>query len=366
MNAPPGKKTLRTGFTTGSAAAAGAKAAALTLGGQPVPAEVEIPLPNSERMRIPIHSCRRDENGISCTVVKDGGDDPDVTHLARITAGVMPGPKGWDTGEIRICGGPGVGLVTRPGLPVPVGQAAINPAPRAQIRRAVHEARLATGLSGPLQVTVSVADGEKIAQKTFNPRLGITGGISILGTRGTVRPYSHQAYRDTITACLDAARAQDGAWVALCTGGRSERYMRTLHPSLPQTACVLVADFLAFSLREAARRKFARITYACFFGKLVKAAQGHPYTHARTCSIDFQALASWVRDAGLSPTKAREIQACNTARQALDIIQTTSDPRPMIRAVADRALSSLQGFAGRTRGLDLAVFDDRGELVIEL
>lgn len=358
--------TLRTGFTTGTAAAAGAKAATLVLGGQKIPWQVDISLPNGDRMRIPIQKCEQDEGGISCTVIKDGGDDPDATHLARITAAVAPGSEDQDNDEIHICGGPGVGLVTRPGLPVPVGQAAINPVPRTQIRLAVEEARQATGLSGPLQVTISVADGEKMARKTFNPRLGITGGISILGTRGTVRPYSHQAYRDTITACLDAARAQDEAWVALCTGGRSERYMRTLHPILPQSACVLVADFLAFSLQEAVQRKFARITYACFFGKLVKAAQGHPYTHARKCSIDFQALASWVREAGLSSTKAGEIQACNTARQALDIIRTTPDSRPVIRAVADRALSSLQDFAGRTRGLDLAVFDDQGELVIEL
>ena len=360
------KETLRTGFTTGSAAAAGAKAAALILGGCKIPAEMEIHLPNGERMPIPIHMCRRNENGVSCTVIKDGGDDPDATHLARITVTVVHTSQDAGPEQVHILGGKGVGLVTRPGLPVPVGQAAINPVPRTQIRLAVEEARKATGLSGPLQVIVSVADGEKIAQKTFNPRLGITGGISILGTRGTVRPYSHQAYRDTITACLDAARAQDEAWVALCTGGRSERYMRRLHPILPQSACVLVADFLAFSLQESVQRKFARITYACFFGKLVKAAQGHPYTHARKCSIDFQALASWVREAGLSPTQAREVQACNTARQALDIIRTTPDPRPVIRAVAARALSSLQGFAGRTRGLDLAVFDDQGELVIEL
>ncbi len=360
------KQTLRTGFTTGSAAAAGAKAAALILGGHTIPAEVEIPLPNEERMRIPIQECRRDEHGARCTVIKDGGDDPDATHLARISVTVVHSSQGAGPEQVYILGGKGVGLVTRPGLPVPVGQVAINPVPQTQIRLAVGEALLTTGLSGPLQVTIAVADGEKIARKTFNPRLGITGGISILGTRGTVRPYSHQAYRDTITACLDAARAQDVAWVALCTGGRSERYMRRLHPLLPQSACVLVADFLAFSLQEAAQRKFARITYACFFGKLVKAAQGHPYTHARECSIDFYALASWTREAGVSQTIAGEIQACNTARQALDIIRTTPNPRPVIRSVASKALSSLQGFASRSQGIDLAVFDDQGEVVIEL
>ena len=360
------KKTLRTGFTTGSAAAAGAKAATLVLGGHAIPSDVDIPLPDGERMHVPIQGCRSGENGIKCTVIKDGGDDPDATHLAGITAAVETGPGERNKGEIDICGGSGVGLVTRPGLPVPVGQAAINPAPREQIRRAVNEALLITGLSGPLQVTISVADGEKIAGRTFNPRLGITGGISILGTRGTVRPYSHQAYRDTITACLDAATAQNISRVALCTGGRSERFLRSMHPELPEAACILVADFLSFSLQEASRRNFARISYACFFGKLVKAALGYPYTHAKKCSIDFTALSSWCQKAGLEQIRSQEIKACNTARQTLDIIRTDPDPQPVIRAVAARALATIQGFVGRTRGIDLVVFDDQGELVIEL
>jgi cobalt-precorrin-5B (C1)-methyltransferase len=366
MNGAPRKSSLRTGFTTGSAAAAGAKAAALVLAGHAVPAEVDIPLPNKERMSIPIQECARDGNGVKCTVIKDGGDDPDATHLARITAAAEPGPEDQGIDEIRISGGPGVGLVTRPGLSVPVGQAAINPVPREQIRMAVEEARKIAGLSGPLQITISVADGEKIATKTFNPRLGIIGGISILGTRGTVRPYSHQAYRDTITACLDAARAQDVSWVALCTGGRSERFVRNLHPGLSEAACILVADFLSFSLQEACRRNFARITYACFFGKLVKAALGHAYTHARKCSIDFQVLAAWCLKAGLDHPRSEEIKICNTARQALDIIRTADNSQPVIRALAARALASIQGFAGWTRGIDLVVFDDQGEVVVEM
>ncbi|MGM0758625.1 MAG: cobalt-precorrin-5B (C(1))-methyltransferase CbiD [Thermodesulfobacteriota bacterium] len=360
------KQTLRTGFTTGSAAAAGAKAATLLLGGQKTPQEVDIPLPGGDRLHIPIVECCADNGQASCTVIKDGGDDPDATHMARITATIIHHAQDAAAEQVTILGGTGVGVVTKPGLPVPVGQAAINPVPREQIRQAVTEALLSAGLSGPLQVTISVANGEKIAQKTFNPRLGILGGISILGTRGTVRPYSHQAYKDTITACLDAAQAQSVSWVGLCTGGRSERYLRQLHPELPQTACILVADFLAFSLQEAVQRHFARITYACFFGKLVKAALGHAYTHAKECSIDFHTLASWVREAGLSQTQTKEIQACNTARQALDIIRTTQEPQPVIRSVASRALSSLEGFAHRTQGIDLAVFDDQGEMVIEL
>ena len=360
------KQTLRTGFTTGTAAAAGAKAAALVLGGREVPLQVDTPLPCGDRMIIPIQDCDGDADWVRCTVIKDGGDDPDATHLARITAAVGPGPGDRGKEEIQIGGGQGVGQVTKPGLPVAVGQAAINPVPREQIHQAVNEAMLLTGLSGPLQVTISVPNGEKIAPKTFNPRLGIIGGISILGTRGTVRPYSHQAYKDTITACLDAARAQNLSRVALCTGGRSERFMRRLDPVLPETSCILVADFLAFSLQEAVQRNFAWITYACFFGKLVKAALGFPYTHARKCSIDFQALASWCGEAGLSGAHVEEIRACNTARQALDIIRTAPDPQPVIHSVAGRALSSLQGFAGRTQGIGLAVFDDQGQVVIEL
>jgi len=200
------KKRLREGFTTGSAAAAGAKAALLYLSGRKDLKQVVIPLPVGGRLTIPVDHIEALESGARATVIKDAGDDPDVTHKAKIRSTVhfVPNRK---QGEIDIDGGKGVGRVTKPGLPVPVGEPAINPVPRQQIREAVQEGLDEAGIEGFVSVIIDVVDGEKIAKKTFNPRLGILGGISILGTRGTVKPFSNEAYRDTITVSMDVARA---------------------------------------------------------------------------------------------------------------------------------------------------------------
>ena len=357
----PSSSKLKSGFTTGSAAAAAAKAATLLLGSKDISDTMDIPLPNQGRLIIPVHTWCRQDRKIECTVIKDGGDDPDATHQARISACVC-----WEPGEHReVClqGGKGVGVVTKPGLPVPVGQAAINPAPKEQIRNAVLEAMHQSGMTGHIRVRVQVADGERIAAKTFNPRLGIVGGISILGTRGTVLPFSHQAYEETITTCLDAARAQGTTDIALCTGGRSERFLQARYPEMTPESCVLIADFLAFALEQAAHRGFERITYACFFGKLVKASQGHAYTHAKTCHIDFDQLADDCVQAGLAASLALRIQDCNTARQALEIIQDSKVSLHILHRVAAKALHTLAGFAGRKHGLSVHVFQDDGTLI---
>jgi cobalt-precorrin-5B (C1)-methyltransferase len=237
--------TLRHGFTTGTAAAAAAKAAALHLREGRAPDAVDVPLPMGGRMTVAVLETRPEKDGVLAAVVKDGGDDPDATHGAVIRAFVRPvgGPG------IVLHGGQGVGLVTRPGLPVAVGEAAINPAPREQIRQAVAEA----GLHGA-DVEIRVDRGEEIARKTFNPRLGIVGGISILGTRGTVKPFSNAAYQATIRQCLDVMAACGVERPCLTTGGRSERFLRQARPDTPETACVQVADFFFYSMREAGRR----------------------------------------------------------------------------------------------------------------
>ena len=288
---------LREGFTTGTAASGAAKAAALALLTGQAPAVVDVPLPGGGRMALAVAEVRREGDTAFAAVVKDGGDDPDVTHGAPIGCRVSFAPLA-EPGTVLVDGGEGVGRVTLPGLPVAVGQAAINPAPRAQIAAAVAEAAALCGHGGGLSAVVSVAGGAAIARKTLNPRLGIVGGLSILGVSGIVRPFSHAAWEASIAEALDVARAVGSGTIGFSTGRRSEALLRRTMPGLAATACVQAADCFAFALAQAARREFAHIVWAAFGGKLVKMAQGLENTHARQGDTDFSALAGWCAAAG--------------------------------------------------------------------
>lgn len=355
-------KRLRHGFTTGSSAAAGAKAGVYYLAGRSHVNEVDIPLPFGGRLVIPISHSSFDDRGYSVTVIKDGGDDPDATNRARITSIVRLLPEGED-GEIIVKGGKGVGKVTRPGLAVPVGESAINPAPLRQIKDAVQEGLQETGLSSAVSVIVEVADGERIAEKTLNPRLGITGGISILGTRGTVKPFSHSAYRETIAASMDVARAAGLSTIALSTGGKSERFLKEHRPDLSDLSLVQVADFFSFSLREANRKDFQEILYSCFFGKLTKMAQGNPYTHARKSEIDFKLLSDWCLAQGMNKDKAIGITEANTARHALGSILADGDRDVILMDIMKKALSAARKFASAGPVITFYLFGFDGRLL---
>lgn len=356
------RKPLRYGFTTGSAAAAGAKAGVFFLADGGLMREMDIPLPMGGRLTIPIAEVAGNGNHCTVTVIKDGGDDPDATHKIRIKSIVRLSPEG-DPNHVTILGGEGVGKVTRPGLPVPVGESAINPAPRGQIRDAVLEGLKETGLKGSVSITVEAENGMKIAQKTLNPRLGIVGGISILGTRGTVKPFSNSAYKDTITVSMDVAKTTGTSTIALTTGGRSERFLKEKFPTLPEMVFVQVADFFSFSLMEAAGKGFTDILYTCFFGKLVKMAQGFPYTHARKCEIDFKLLAHWCLSWGMKETSTKHVAGANTAREALGIILGDSHGEDVVNDILYRALISARGFAGPLPDITYYLFDFGGALL---
>jgi cobalt-precorrin-5B (C1)-methyltransferase len=356
-------KQLRHGFTTGSSAAAAAKAALLCLSGRENFGEVVIPLPMGGRLTIPVESAEKLEEGARATVVKDAGDDPDVTHRAKISCIVCfsPGVSGSD---VSITGGKGVGKVTRPGLPVPVGESAINPVPRRQIMEAVREALEETGLEGVVSVVIEVENGEKIAQKTLNPRLGIVGGISILGTRGTVKPFSHEAYRDTITISMDVARAGGLSTVALSTGGRSEGFLKRECPGLPGASFIQVADFFSFSLEEAVKRGFRDILYACFFGKLVKMAQGNPYTHAKKSRVDFCQLSEWCASLGMTEERVLKVAGANTVREVLGLILEDDRKDAIIGALTSKVLIAARDFTGPGPDITYYLFDFNGRLLI--
>jgi cobalt-precorrin-5B (C1)-methyltransferase len=266
---------------------------------------------------------------------------------------------------IDLNGGPGVGRVTKPGLPVRVGEPAINPVPRDQIRRACLEALGRIGQTGHYQLLIEVPEGERLARKTMNPRLGVVGGISILGTRGTVLPFSSASYKGTIESELDVATAAGCHAVGLATGGRSERFLRSRVPGLSTDCLVLTADYFAFSLQQAAARGFASIHLACFFGKLVKMAQGHAYTHARTADLNFDQLAGWCADCGLADGTVRRIASANTARESLELIRQDTCLNRILEAVADRALAAARRFAGDGPAIGLHLFDFDGGLLWE-
>jgi cobalt-precorrin-5B (C1)-methyltransferase len=353
---------LRSGFTTGSAAAAAAKAAMLAWQGLPVPEGIDIPLPSGARLTIPLEQARNLGDSARASVIKDAGDDPDATHRARISAAVTP--LGITDGDrIRLQGGRGVGTVTKPGLPVPPGEPAINPAPRRQIRQAVEEALRSDEGFESFEVLLEVEDGERIARRTMNQRLGIVGGISILGTRGTVEPYSSASYTGTIEAELDVARAAGVREVCLATGGRSERLLKEAYPRLPPEAFVLTADYFRFSLQEAVKRGFKRIHLGCFFGKLVKMAQGHAYTHAKSSRLDLALLADWARSCGLAAGLPPRIASANTAREVLEMSRHDVQFEAFIRFIAHMALQTADRFAQSKAAVSCSLFDFSGELI---
>ncbi|MYL81637.1 cobalt-precorrin-5B (C(1))-methyltransferase [Desulfovibrio aerotolerans] len=353
---------LREGFTTGTAAAGAAKAATLLFLTGLAPATVDVPLPGGARMILPVAAARLDGDGATASIIKDAGDDPDVTHGAAIGCRVTR-LAGAAAGTVLVDGGEGVGRVTLPGLPVAVGLAAINPAPKAQIAAAVAEAATACGYAGGLAAVVTVAGGAELARKTLNPRLGIIGGLSILGASGIVRPFSHDAWQTSITEALDVARALCHDTVGFSTGRRSEALLRMAEPGLPETALMQAADFFAFALAEAAKRHFGRIVWAAFGGKLVKMAQGLENTHAHRGDTDFSALAGWCAAAGWPAELAQAAAGANTARHALEMAPSPAAKTALVDVLAGEALAHMRRFAGPGPALTLLVFDFDGALL---
>jgi cobalt-precorrin-5B (C1)-methyltransferase len=329
-------KALRSGWTTGSCASAAAKAATLTLATGDPQHEVEIALPGkdghwSQRVTFATERCELSAAGdrAEAVVVKDAGDDPDVTHGAHLTATVSwrarPG--------LELDGGEGVGVVTKPGLGLEVGGPAINPVPRAMIGRAVAEAVDLTALeqSGRgLRVVISVPGGEVMARKTTNRRLGIIGGISILGTTGIVRPFSTAAWRASVeqaVSVLAAQAAQEGRatskngapMLVLCTGGRTEKGAMALLPDLPEVSFVEVGDFTGAALSRAVEHGVRHVAFVGMAGKLAKLAAGVLMTHYTRSAVDTDVLAEVTERAGCPAELVARVRAGNTARHVYEL-----------------------------------------------
>jgi cobalt-precorrin-5B (C1)-methyltransferase len=346
-------RALRRGWTTGACAAAAAKAAALALLTGTFPDPVSIDLPGGQRPEFPLALQARGAGWARAGVTKDAGDDPDVTHGALVIAEVRAGRT--DSG-IVFRAGEGVGTVTRPGLALAVGEPAINPAPRAMIRAALEIVG-----ARDLEVTISIPGGAALAEKTLNARLGILGGLSILGTTGVVIPYSCSSWIHSIHRGVDVALAEGVRHIAGATGNRSEQAVQRLH-GLPEVALIDMGDFAGALLKYLRAHPVPRLTLAGGLGKLVKLAQGHLDLHSARSRLDGAALA---RDlAGLSAPELA-IAAARSAESVGEIVAMLS---PDLRARLARGVAeacrevALATLAGGT-AVDVAVFDREGTLL---
>ena len=335
------KQALRTGWTTGTCASAAAKAATTALDTGEIQHAVEVGLPDGQRVRFPVDECTltRGEQA-QAVVVKDAGDDPDVTHGARLTATVR-----WrDQPGIMLDGGVGVGVVTKPGLGLELGGPAINPVPRAMITQAVGEA-VDLGKHG-VTVIISVPDGERMARKTTNARLGIIGGISILGTTGIVRPFSTASWRASVEQAISVLAAQGEDTVVLCTGGRTEKGAMKLLPELPDVCFVEVGDFTGAALRQAAGHHLSHVIFAGMAGKLTKLAAGVLMTHYTRSKVDLALLEDITRSAGGPRDLAVRVGHANTARHAAELWDQAGLLPEAGRELCARAARVLSRFAG--------------------
>lgn len=313
---PRNPRGRREGYTTGASAAAAAKAATrLLVTGQPMES-IESTLPNGRVHRFLIERCERLNEGALCSIVKDGGDDPDCTHGAEIVAKVVLRREE----GIEIRGGQGVARVTRAGLGLEIGGPAINPVPRRNIREMVEEELVGTSHRGAL-ITISVPEGETIAHQTINARLGLLGGISILGTTGIVRPYSTAAFKMSVIRAIDVAIERGVETIVLTTGGKTETYAMKLYPTLPEEAFIQAGDFIGVAVQHCARRRAVEARVVAMIGKLSKMADGRMMTHAAGSLVNTELLGELSLQVGASEELAARIATANTARHVLEMAQ---------------------------------------------
>ncbi len=304
------RSNLRRGWTTGACATAAAKAAYAALLGGAFPDPVEIPLPGGARAAFALAETSLRDGIAACAIVKDAGDDPDVTHGALIRVSLRRLQPG---AGIVFRAGPGVGTVTRPGLPIPPGEPAINPVPRKMIAAALAEITP----DPAVEVTIGVDDGVALANKTLNGRLGIVGGLSILGTTGIVIPYSCAAWIDTIHRGIDVARAMGLDHIAGSTGSTSEAAVQALH-HLPETALIEMGDFAGGMLKYLRTHPIPRLTIAGGVAKMTKLAQGRLDLHSKRGEADLQALAHCAATCGGDEALQARIAGANTVAEAFD------------------------------------------------
>ena len=348
-------KSLRRGWTTGTCAAAASKAACLALLSGEFPAMVAVTLPGGQRPEFVLAMEEAGDGFAKAGIIKDAGDDPDVTHGALIMSCVRRGAPG---SGIIYKAGRGVGTVTRPGLPLPPGEPAINPVPRKMIAQAIEEV---AGPEGDFEVEISVADGEKLAEKTLNGRLGIVGGLSILGTTGVVIPFSCAAWIHSIWRGIDVARAAGLPHVAGSTGSTTELAVAD-HHGLPEIALIDMGDFVGGMLKYLRDHPLPRVTVAGGVAKMTKLAQGMLDVHSKRGLADLEALARLAEEAGAEASLVERIAAANTVMEAFTLAGENG------LALGDRVAALAWKTAAKVLSdphiaLEILVFDREGKLV---
>lgn len=358
---------MRTGYTTGSCAAAAAKAAALTLlcgrSGN-APSEVTIRLPVGQDVAFRVNRCEwLDDRHVLCSVIKDGGDDPDATHGAEICVTISRDETG---SGLKITRGAGVGLVTRPGTGIEVGEPAVTRVPRRMMAESVAEAAHSAGLDvdAGFVAEVSVTNGEEIAKQTTNARLGVLDGISILGSTGVVQPFSTAAWRASVNLAVDVAATNGLSHVVLSTGTRSEEYSR-LHLDLPDMAYIEAGIFSGPSLKRCAMRNIPRATHVGMIGKFSKMAMGHFVTHVAGNQVDTDFLADLAAGCGASSEVQEEIRGASSARHFQEIAQA-NDLMQVIPIICQMVCEESEKVLGDDAGrviVDSMCFDFDGKLL---
>ncbi len=346
-------KELRKGWTTGACATAAAKAAFYALRNGEFPDPVQIRLPKGQTPSFVLNRHGFEGETAWASVIKDAGDDPDITHGAEILVRV----KTTDAGAgIIFKNGTGVGLVTKPGLPVDVGEPAINPMPRQMITDNLNDIS-----SQPnVVVEISITNGEKLAQKTMNPRLGIVGGLSVLGTTGIVVPYSCSAWIHSIHRGVDVARAMGISHVAACTGSTSEKTVQQLY-GLEESALIDMGDFAGGLLKYLRRHPIEKVTFCGGFAKLCKLAQGEMDLHSSRSRVDFGQLAQWMRELGADADVVERAKQANTALEVLEIAQEAG--LAMGDLVALRAKEVAQAIVSGHCHIEIIAVNRKGDMV---
>ena len=310
------KGKLRTGFTTGTCVTASSKAGVLAIINQNSISNVDVLLPKRDIINIKINNCKFSKNSAQCSVIKDGGDDPDVTHGAEIVVDLT---LTTNIGSIEIDGGIGVGRVTKPGLGLEIGSAAINPTPKKMILENVQEVGKKILEQNGIKIIVSVPKGKELATKTDNPRIGIMDGISILGTSGIVIPYSTASFAAAIRQQIDVVRSMNDDIVFLTTGGRSEDFARKII-ELPDHSFIQMGDFSGYAIQQCAKKGLKKAYVAGFIGKLAKMAAGVKQTHVKGSKVNMKFLSEIAKRCNADDKTIEKIKNANTARNVQEII----------------------------------------------
>ncbi|MDK2820528.1 MAG: cobalt-precorrin-5B (C1)-methyltransferase [Clostridia bacterium] len=346
-------RKLRRGYTTGTCAAAASKAAAIALWQGKKVENVTLTLPRGERVNIPV-SVRETSFGTEAKVIKDAGDDPDITNGVAIYAHARKREQG-----LVLKGGKGIGVVTCPGLAVPVGEAAINPVPRQMIEEAVAPI-IDTGKG--IELTISIPEGEKLAKKTLNPRLGIEGGLSILGTTGIVEPMSEEAFRSSLLPQIDVAKAAGWDTLILTPGRMGQRQAEEKY-GLPSNAIVLTSNFLGFMLEGCVERGIKRVLLWGHAGKLVKVAGGIFYTHSRIADSRQEILAAWAAAYGAPQNVVNQILMSTTVEAVFDLIPNTGWGEGFLDKLAGRASQRAQNFVFDELEVGTVLLNLKGQMI---